>query len=113
MKLVRFEESPGYEPSGHHGVVNRLLAGLALGTPAISVWHGEIEPGGGSDLHAHANSVQIYAGLTGELTVSNSSEEIVIGPGDVAILPAGEQHDIHNRSSTSATLLVISSPALR
>jgi quercetin dioxygenase-like cupin family protein len=113
LKLVRLVESQEYEPHGHQGVVNHLLAGRALGTPAISVWHGEIEPGGGSDLHSHANSVQIYAGLTGELTVSNSAEEIVIGPGDVAILSAGEKHDIHNRSSTAATLLVISSPALR
>lgn len=113
MKLVRFSETAEYEPAGHHGVVNRLMAGIERGGVSdVSVWHGRFEPGGGSDLHAHDGSAQIYAGLTGQLVVTNGETEAPLGPGDVVIIPAREPHDIHNESDEVATLLVISAPAL-
>lgn len=114
VDLVKFSEVAEYEPAGHHGVVNRLLAGIASGgVRAVSVWHGRLEPGGGSDLHMHDGSAQIYAGLTGLLTVTNGQTSALLRPGDVVIIPAGEEHDIHNQSDAVATLLVISAPALK
>ena len=114
MELVRFSEAAEYEPAGHHGVVNRLLAGIGRGgVGAVSVWHGRLEPGGGSEVHVHEGSAQIYAGLTGLLMVTNGEMAAPLGPGDVVIIPAGETHDIHNESDDVATLLVISAPALR
>jgi len=114
LELVRFSEAAEYEPAGHHGVVNRLLAGIGRGgVRDVSLWHGSLEPGGGSDLHVHEGSAQIYAGLTGLLVVTNGATVVPLGPGDVVIIPAGEPHDIHNESDEEATLLVISAPALR
>jgi quercetin dioxygenase-like cupin family protein len=114
VELVKFSEVAEYKPAGHHGVVNRLLAGIGCGgVREVSVWHGRLEPGGGSDLHRHSGSAQIYAGLTGLLTVTNGETSAPLGPGDVVIIPAGEAHDIHNQSDDVATLLVISAPALR
>jgi quercetin dioxygenase-like cupin family protein len=114
LELVRFSETAEYEPAGHHGLINRLLAGIGRGgVGAVSVWHGRLEPGGGSDLHVHEGSAQIYAGLTGLLVVTNGATAVRLEPGDVVIIPAGERHDIHNQSDEEATLLVVSAPSLR
>ncbi len=111
---MRFSETAEYEPAGHHGVINRLLAGIGRGgVGAVSVWHGSLEPGGGSDLHVHDGSAQIYVGLTGLLTVTNGVTAVPLEPGDAVIIPAGERHDIHNRSDEKATLLVVSAPSLK
>jgi quercetin dioxygenase-like cupin family protein len=113
MELVRFSETAEYEPAGHHGVINRLLAGIERGgVGAVSVWHGRLEPGGGSDLHVHEGSVQIYVGLIGLLEVTNGATAVPLEPGDVVVIPAGERHDIHNQSDDVATVLVVSAPAL-
>lgn len=114
MELVRLSETAEYAPPGHHGVINRLLAGIERGgLGAVSVWHGRLEPGGGSDLHAHEGSAQIYVGLTGVLEVTNGATAVPLEPGDVVVIPAGERHDINNQSDQVATVLVISAPALR
>lgn len=114
MQLVRFDEVETYEPGGHHGVVNRLLTGRIRGdVDEVSIWHGHLSPGGGSDLHVHDQSVQIYVAVTGTIEVSDGGEPVELGPGDTAIIPAGEVHDVHNRTEEDATLLVISAPALR
>lgn len=114
MELVTFSEAAEYEPVGHHGVVNHLLAGIGQGgVTNVSVWHGRFQPGGQSDLHVHQGSVQIYAGLTGLFVVTNGESATLLRPGDVVIIPAGETHDIRNESDAAATLLVISAPALK
>jgi len=114
IEIVRFEHTTAYEPGGHSRVINRLLAGRHRGgVDAVSVWHGTLSPDGGSDLHVHEGSVQIYVVVTGVLDVSTGGESVVLQPGDTAIIPAGETHDIRNRSQDEATLLVISAPALR
>jgi mannose-6-phosphate isomerase-like protein (cupin superfamily) len=114
MELFRFSESDPYEPPGHHGVVNRLLSGIGRGgTSEVSVWHGSLEPAGGSDLHVHEGSMQIYFGLTGRLIVTNGDTSFPLEPNDVVLIRAGETHDIQNQSGEVATLLVISAPALK
>ena len=114
MEVVRFPQTEPYEPGGHDGVVNRLLAGIGRGGVAdVSVWHGALAPGGGSDLHVHEGSVQIYVILTGIAEVSDGGDPVALDVGDTAIIPAGEPHDVRNHGDTEATILVISSPALR
>lgn len=114
MQIVRFDEVETYEPGGHHGVVNRLLTGRGRGeVEDVSIWHGLLSPGGGSDLHTHDHSVQIYVAITGTIEVSDGGSPVALGPGDTAIIPAGEVHDVHNRTDEDVTLLVISAPALR
>lgn len=114
-ELTRFEDAEPYVPEGHHGVVNRLLVGLAEGgVSEVSVWHGRLEPGGGADPHVHQGSLQIYVGMTGEFMVSTGDGAgKTLGPGDAIVIPAGVEHDLENQGGTVATLLVISSPALR
>jgi mannose-6-phosphate isomerase-like protein (cupin superfamily) len=114
LELVKFSETAEYEPAGHHGVINRLLAGIGRGgIDTVSVWHGSLAPGAGSDLHVHEGSTQIYIGLTGLLVVTNGATAMPLEPGDAVIVPVGERHDIHNQSDEEATLLVVSAPSLR
>ncbi|HJQ94934.1 MAG TPA: cupin domain-containing protein [Acidimicrobiia bacterium] len=114
MEFLRFEDLETYEPSGHAGVVNRLLVGKAnLAVQEVSVWHGLLHPGGRSDLHVHSTSLQIYVGLTGSMVVGNGQEEEELKPRATAYFQVGENHFIENRSKEDAEVLVISVPGLR
>lgn len=114
MKFQRFEDLEEYVPTGHEGVVNRLLVGEGNGGDgAVSVWHGRLEPGGHSDLHIHAGSLQIYVGVSGRMVVGTDREEHELDPLGTAILPKGTKHFIANRSRSPAEVLVISVPGLR
>ena len=113
MSFADLRTQPPYEPAGHQGVVNRLLAGRALGTDRVSIWHGTVERGGGSDTHVHDGSVQVYVGLSGTCTVTVGDEVHRLGPLTAVTIPAGRPHRITNDGDEDATLLVVSSPALR
>lgn len=114
MRLLRFEDLDEYLPAGHEGVVNRLLLGMSNGgDDSVSIWHGRLEPGGHSDLHTHNESLQIYVGLAGEMTVSNGQREELLHELTTAVFEKGTPHFIANRSGQSAEVLVISVPALR
>jgi quercetin dioxygenase-like cupin family protein len=113
--IVRdFAKLEEYLPPDHHGVINRLLAGRALGDgDQVSIWHGRFEPGGRSERHVHEGSLQIYVGISGEMTVGVGESESVLGPLGTAVIAAGSPHFIENRSDEAAEVLVISVPALR
>jgi quercetin dioxygenase-like cupin family protein len=114
MRVVDFDSTESYEPAGHTGVVNRLLAGIKTADlREVSVWHGTIGPGGGSDEHVHEGSVQIYVGLSGTLTITAPTGAALVRSYDAAIIEPGEPHAVTNAADAAATLLVISAPALR
>ena len=113
MTFVDLAAEPGYEPAGHEGVINRLLAGRAHGTPEVSVWHGALHPGGGSDTHVHSESAQVYVGLTGACRVVVEDRDFLLRPLTAVSIPAGRPHRISNDGDAQATLLVVSAPALR
>lgn len=113
--IVRdFAELEEYLPAGHHGVVNRLLAGRVRGDGGeVSIWHGRFEAGGSSGLHTHEESLQIYVGISGEMIVGDEEGESVLRRMGTAVITAGSPHFIENRTSVVAEVLVISVPALR
>lgn len=113
MRVVDFDTTEPYEPAGHSGVVNRVLAGIETADlREVSVCHGTIGPGGGSDEHVHEGSVQIYVVLSGSLTITAPTGAAAIRSYDVAIIEPGEPHAVTNAADVAATLLVISAPAL-
>jgi quercetin dioxygenase-like cupin family protein len=112
MTFVNLWDQPGYAPAGHEGVVNRLLAGAALGTDQVSVWHGALAPGGHAETHVHDASVQIYVGLTGTCVVTVEQQRFELEPLTAVTIAAGRPHGIRNDGPEGATLLVISAPAL-
>lgn len=114
MRFTRFEDLDEYEPHGHQGVVNRLLVGNEnFEIEAVSVWHGRLEPGGRSDLHVHASSIQIYVGISGEMIVGDGDREEKLLRLSTVVFDAGTNHFIENRSSEMAEVLVVSVPGLR
>lgn len=113
MTFVELDAQPPYEPPGHAGVVNRLLVGRELGTEEVSIWHGVLEPGGGSDVHVHGGSAQVYVGLSGACTVTVDGATHELRPMTTVAIPAGRPHQIRNERDADATLLVVSAPALR
>lgn len=114
MRLLRFEDLDEYLPAGHQGVVNRLLLGVSNGGDgSVSIWHGRLEPGGHSDIHSHDESLQIYVGISGEMTVGNGRREEVLHELTTAVFEKGTSHFIANRGGQPAEVLVISVPGLR
>lgn len=114
MRFHRFEDLAEYEPAGHDGVVNRLMVGEESGGDgSLSIWHGRLDPGGHSEVHTHRDSLQVYVGLRGEMTVGNDDEEYVLVANATAVFPAGTRHFIENRSASIGEVLVVSVPGLR
>lgn len=114
MIIREFSDLEEYPPPGHHGVINRLLAGRSRGDgEQVSIWHGRFQPGGRSEVHVHDGALQIYVVMSGELTVGDGSTETVLGPLGTAVIKAGSPHFIANHSTGEAEVLVISTPALR
>lgn len=113
MTFVDLYGQPAYEPDGHEGVLNRLLAGRQLGNDRVSIWHGTLQSGGSSDTHVHERSAQIYVGLTGTCTVTVDDQVHDLGPLTAVTISAGRPHRIANDGNEEATLLVVSAPALR
>lgn len=114
MHFYDFEALPEYTPSGHDGVVNRLLVGETSGGEGkLSIWHGRLDPGGHSEIHTHPESLQVYVGLSGAMVVGTGEEERTLVSKATVVFPAGTRHFIANRSDSVSEVLVISVPGLR
>ena len=112
MKVVRFDESPTFEPRGHAGVLNHALVSTQWhDTDAVSVWWGRFDDGGASDLHRHEGATQVYVVLSGEFVVDDGETEHRLGPRDTAIIGQGEPHRI--RAVGDSEVMVITTPGLR
>ncbi|WP_328733479.1 cupin domain-containing protein [Ensifer adhaerens] len=75
--------------------------------PADNLWLGvsTIEPGGGTTLDASA-SEKFYVVLTGEVIVSNGSEEVALHRWDSCRFAPGESRALRNGSSEAAMILL-------
>jgi quercetin dioxygenase-like cupin family protein len=79
----------------------------------MSIWHGTVEAGGLADPHAHDDALHVYYVVTGVISVASETSTAELSPGDVAVFQPGESHSLVNETSEPATLLVVSTPALR
>lgn len=112
MKIVRFDESPAFEPRGHAGVLNRALVSTQWhDTPAVSVWWGRFDDGGASDLHTHPGATQVYVVMSGTFVVDDGETEHRLGVRDTAIIGPDEPHRI--RAEGDAEVMVVTTPGLR
>lgn len=67
-------------------------------------------PGQSQKPHSHAQNDKVYSVLTGRVRVDIGDEQRSLGPGEVAIAPAGVEHGVTNESDAPATLLVVMAP---
>ena len=112
MRIVRFDESPTFEPKGHAGVLNHALVSTEWhDTPAVSVWWGRFDDGGASNLHRHDGATQVYVVLAGTFVVDDGETEHRLTARDTAIIGPDEPHRI--RADGDAEVLVVTTPGLR
>jgi quercetin dioxygenase-like cupin family protein len=113
MQFHRFEHHEVVEPTGHVGFKSRRLVNSKNGGDgSVSVTYASIVPGGTSGLHSHDQSVQIYVGLSGSLSVGDDQTEHELTPMAVVVFEAGSPHFVENRGDEMASALVITAPEL-
>jgi mannose-6-phosphate isomerase-like protein (cupin superfamily) len=75
--------------------IARELEGVDHGGVGLCLIFVDAEPGRGPSLHRHDYD-EVFITLEGQATVFADGEERVVGPGDVAIVPAGTPHRFVN-----------------
>ncbi len=77
---------------------SRELIGADHGGVAASVIFVDAEPGSGPCLHRHPYS-ELFFVLEGEGTFSDGTQERVVGPGEIVIVPPDTPHAFVNTGS--------------
>jgi mannose-6-phosphate isomerase-like protein (cupin superfamily) len=75
--------------------IARELVGADHGGVGLCLIFVDAPPGRGPSLHKHEYD-EVFITLEGEATVTAGEEERVVGPGDIAIVPAGVPHRFVN-----------------
>ena len=106
MQVVRLAAAPAYEAPGHDGMRMLRLQGHEAG-PSDVMWLGlsHILPGGGTTLDASPVE-KLYVVLDGEVTISNGTDEVTLGPWDSCRIAPGEPRALSNRSNRPASVLL-------
>ena len=69
-----------------------------------------LEPAQSQKVHSHGNSDKVYYVLKGSGKVTVGSEEKILGPDEITIAPAGEDHGVVNHTQDKLVMLVFMSP---
>ena len=76
-------------------------------TPGVTVGTARILPGAENPLHIHPNCDEIILFLTGKVEHAVGEEMVVLGGGDMLIVPAGMTHNARNVGSEPVEMVVI------
>jgi quercetin dioxygenase-like cupin family protein len=68
------------------------------------------EPGQSQSRHTHAQEDKIYYVVEGRGLFTVGEEERELGPGEIALAPAGQNHGVTNRSQQRLVTLVLVTP---
>jgi mannose-6-phosphate isomerase-like protein (cupin superfamily) len=68
------------------------------------------EPGQSQNPHAHAREDKVYFVLQGRGVFRVGDEEKELGPGEIALAPAGQNHGVENRGGERLVTLVFVTP---
>ncbi len=66
-----------------------------------------IEPGCSLGLHQHKGDMEAYYIISGQGTVDDNGQEVVVGPGDVVFTKDGESHSIANNGTTTLEFIAL------
>jgi len=67
-------------------------------------------PGQSQAGHIHADNDKVYAVIEGRCRVTVGDASRTLGPGEVAVAPAGVEHGLLNDGTEPARLLVVMAP---
>jgi quercetin dioxygenase-like cupin family protein len=80
----------------------------AVGGDQVLMCRVTYEPGFGVGVHAHEHTEQVMLILEGDLTMTIAGETRKLGPGDVAVVNRGVEHEL--RSETGVTFIETLAP---
>ena len=69
-----------------------------------------LEPAQSQKVHSHGDSDKVYYVLKGSGKVTVGSEEKVLGPDEITIARAGEDHGVVNHTQDKLVMLVFMAP---
>jgi len=69
-----------------------------------------LDPAQSQKVHSHGDSDKVYYVLKGSGKVTVGSEEKVLGPDEITIAPAGEDHGVVNHTQDKLVMLVFMAP---
>jgi mannose-6-phosphate isomerase-like protein (cupin superfamily) len=69
-----------------------------------------LEPGQEQKRHVHAGADKVYFVLEGTGRFHIGGDERELGPDQIILAPAGEEHDVRNESQARLVLLVFMAP---
>jgi quercetin dioxygenase-like cupin family protein len=107
MHVYRATESTRVEPAGHFGglevsdVVDRATGGNFV------VQLSYCPPGGGGEMHEHAEDSQLFLVMEGELAFDTGSERFTLGPHEGVLFEPGEPHATLNESGAPSLSVVV------
>ncbi|ETX12122.1 membrane protein [Marinomonas ushuaiensis DSM 15871] len=108
MEVKRFDSAEPYDAKGHFNMSAMRLQGKGV-TNLEDYWVGfsTFLPGGGAD-KASAPTGKVYVVLKGEMTVTSSDGEVILGQYDSCYLPPNTERSIENKTNNPVQMLVIS-----
>jgi quercetin dioxygenase-like cupin family protein len=108
MPFVRSHEAITHQI---HGVQFIAYANPATGAEQVCAWRGEV-PAGTAGVAHRVSHEEILHVVSGRLRFQIDGESADLGPGDVAIVPAGAELKLDNLSDQAATTWVATSVGL-
>jgi quercetin dioxygenase-like cupin family protein len=73
----------------------------------------ELAPHGGNPLHRHLAFTETFEGVEGELYVHRAGQELVLGPGEKAVVPPGTVHRFYSEADRPIRFRVEHRPPLQ
>lgn len=114
MKLVfnlnEIEGMPAFSPPHHTESKDRKMVDETIGAKHLSIWHGEIGPGGIAELHFHEEMEQAFLILDGEAIFQLGEEEHRLGSDNLVFVPAKKPHRVTPVGDVPLKLLMIQTP---
>jgi mannose-6-phosphate isomerase-like protein (cupin superfamily) len=101
MSVIRAAEAPQFQLPGVHFTG---LAAPSRGSKGLCTWRLRVEAGLRSDAPHTLDRDEIFMVLAGTVQLTPDGEKL--GPGDAAVVPAGEEIQLCNVGGTDAELYV-------
>ena len=97
---IEWQEEPSYSRGVMFPYGNEI-------DPGMQVQQNVFEPGTAVANHKHLTQTEVIFGLEGELAISFKDEAIILRPGDLVIIEAGDEHRAANDGSVKARILTV------
>jgi mannose-6-phosphate isomerase-like protein (cupin superfamily) len=97
MRVVDLNQVPRDE--WRKGVLTRMRVSAEMGSTQLCLFEQWCEPGHGAPTHLHAVEEVLHV-LSGEADVWVNDKHVTLGPGQLALIPAGVKHGFTNSGTT-------------